>query len=140
MPTLPANVDVEPPTNKFPPTPTPPTTCNAPVVVEVAAVVPASVNVLLNDGAVPFPLLINNVPAVPVAIKLVVPVLDWYGTIPGPPLAKLVAVFAFVAFVALPTVILAVFVNIGPVEVDPALTNNWPAVPAPTNIVTPAVL
>ena len=44
--------------------PTPPITTNAPVDVDVAAVVPASVNVLLYVGAV-VPLLTNTLPAVP---------------------------------------------------------------------------
>lgn len=38
---------ISPPTYKLPPIPTPPATINAPVCVDVAVVVPASVNVLL---------------------------------------------------------------------------------------------
>ena len=52
--------------------PTPPATCNAPVVVEEAAVVPVKVNVLLYVGALE-PLLTNTLPAVPVLTKLVTP-------------------------------------------------------------------
>ena len=58
----------------MPPIPTPPTTCNAPVIVDVAELVPANVNVLLYVGTFE-PLLTKTLPTVLVLTNPVTPLL-----------------------------------------------------------------
>ena len=55
--------------------PTPPTTCNAPVIVDVEGMLPDNVNVLLYVGTLD-PLLTSISPAVLVFTKLVEPIAD----------------------------------------------------------------
>ena len=71
--------------------PTPPTTVNAPVVVDVLELVLANVNVLLYVGAL-VPLLTNMLPTVPVLTNPVTPAALWYTSCPTEPLLILVVV------------------------------------------------
>ena len=59
-----------------------------------------------HSGAVAPVLTCKTCPAVPIALKVVAPAPDWYGTEPARPPARLVAVVADVAVEALPLMLM----------------------------------
>jgi hypothetical protein len=75
--------------------PTPPATCNAPVVEDIDSVVPDSVRVFWNVGPLDdVPLLTKISPSVPGPVKAVTPEADWNTNCPVVPPVRLLAELA----------------------------------------------